>query len=263
MKFNFEFHLFCSSPQMAQEALLGSIDRLIVDWECKGKKERQKNFNTQINGQLIEDLRAISSTSKLPVICRINPVGSYTQAEVNEAIANGADEILVPMVQNKQEVERVLDYSRDRKKVGILIETRSAAHFAKQFSNLPLSRIYVGLNDLSIENNERNIFLPLANGMLETIREQITHPFGFGGLTLPHLGFPIPCQLLIDEMVRLGSSFSFLRRSFLQDTKEKNFRPAIETIRRAIEQSIQKKEKERQLSRQRLLEKIEKAWLYF
>ena len=39
--------------------------------------------------------------------------------------------------------------------------------------------------------------------------------FGVGGLTLPGHGDPVPVELLAGEILRVGSQFSFLRRSFL------------------------------------------------
>jgi hypothetical protein len=42
-------------------------------------------------------------------------------------------------------------------------------------------------------------------------------PFGVGGLTLPGGGFPVPGDLLAAELVRLGTDFTFLRRSFTAD----------------------------------------------
>ena len=259
----FELLLFYSDLQMVKEAVKAGVDGVIIDWEYKDKETRQNGFNTQINRHTVEDLQNLSSSVDIPVICRINPVYEGTKKEIELAIESGASEILLPMVRRKEEVEAVLDWTKGKTKVGILIETRDSVCIAAELSALPLSRVYVGLNDLSIENQERNLFLPLANGLLQTLRSNVSKAFGFGGLTLPNLGFPIPCQCLIDEMIRLNCHFSFLRRSFIHDTGGKNFISAISSIREAIQKSFDQTENQRIASHQKLLAAIEKAGACF
>ncbi|MBM3262900.1 MAG: hypothetical protein FJY97_05675 [candidate division Zixibacteria bacterium] len=60
-------------------------------------------------------------------------------------------------------------------------------------------------------------------------------PYGFSKLTLPDKGDPIPCPWLINEMVRLGGVFSFLRRSFFRDTAGLQLEVEIPRIRHAIQ----------------------------
>ncbi len=252
----FQFSLFCADPDLAKKAALAKIDMLIIDWECSHKKARQKGYDTEINRHTVSDLRRVASAVDIPVICRINPFGDETQSEIAAAIENGAFEILMPMVRTLEEVETVLGWVKGKCKVSILIETLSAVQLTAQLSALPLSRIYVGLNDLHIEMREKNLFSPLANGLLEKIRNQVTLPFGFGGLTLPHLGSPIPCQLLIDEMARLKCSFSFLRRSFLKDVPVEKFADAIVQIRSAYAKAKKRKVEQIALSHEELLNKV-------
>ncbi len=89
-----------------------------------------------------------------------------------------------------------LELVRDRVGLGILIETVAGAQIADQLGQLPLCRVYVGLNDLAIQRKTKSIFTPLVDGTLSKIRENIRGPFGFGGLTLPELGKPIPCRVV-------------------------------------------------------------------
>lgn len=237
MRQRFEFFLFSVDPLIVKAADDADIDAIIVDWEVKGKQERQKGFNTQINAHNLEDLKKVRALTKAQVICRINPFGPETVQEIEAAIRYGADEILVPMVQNLEEVKTILNQASGRIGVGAFIETNAATQLALALSQLPLSRIYVGLNDLAIENQDHNIFTPLLDGVLEMVRNSITISFGFGGLTLPDQGHPIPCRLLIGEMMRLQSHFSFLRRSFLADVQNKNLAVEIQRLREAIEEA--------------------------
>lgn len=233
----FELFLFSVDPLIVKAAAEAGIDAIIVDWEIKGKQERQKGFNTQINAHNLEDLKKVRALTKTQVICRINPFGPETAQEIEEAVRYGADEILVPMVRNLEEVQAILNLAGRRIAVGVFIETKAAVQLALPLSQLALSRIYVGLNDLAIENQDHNIFTPLTDGVLETVRNSITIPFGFGGLTLPDQGHPIPCRLFIGEMMRLQSHFSFLRRSFLADVQNKHLAVEIRRLREAIEEA--------------------------
>jgi hypothetical protein len=133
------------------------------------------------------------------------------------------------MVRTLKEVEKVLDQVRGRCGLGILVETVAATRLVDELARLPLSRVYVGLNDLAIERGTPSIFTPLLDGTLEDIRRPFRLPFGFGGLTLPERGYPVPCRLLIGEMARLRCDFSFLRRSFYRDIQGRN--PAVEIPR--------------------------------
>lgn len=233
MPARFELILFSTRPDYIRRAVAGGASGVIVDWENVGKRERQGSADTQINADTPEDLQVVRTCGKHRVLCRINSVWPGTDREVGEAVAGGADEVLVPMVRSVGEVERVLRLARGRCEVGILVETVAAVAIAEALARLPLCRVYVGLNDLAIERGSVTIFEAIADGTVERVREQFPHvPFGFAGLTLPDRGDPIPCRLLIAEMARLDCRFSFLRRSFFRDTAGQD--PA-EPVRRILD----------------------------
>ncbi len=133
------------------EAVVGGVAAVVVDWENDGKEERQSAADTEINRHTVDDLRRTRAATGARVLCRINRSGSRTQDEVELALDAGADELLLPMVRSVAEVESVLDIVDGRAGLGILVETRDAVAAAEELGRLPLSRVYVGLNDLSIE----------------------------------------------------------------------------------------------------------------
>lgn len=231
----FSLLLFSTGTSFIRRVVAAGVDGIIVDWESRGKEERQRHADTEINRDTPDDLRRVRGCTDVPVICRINGCGPTTEAEIEQAIDGGADEILLPMVRTVAEVEGVIRRVRGRCAVGILIETVEATALAEELSRLPLSRVYVGLNDLAIERKSPNIFSAVADGTVERLREFFRVPFGFGGLTLPDRGSPVACRLLIGEMARLDCGFSFLRRSFRRDVEGRD--PAIEIprIRKALE----------------------------
>jgi len=231
-----ELLLFSVDPQMVESAVAAGVDGIIVDWENQEKKERQNGSDTEINRHTLDDLRAVRMATKGSVICRINGFNPDSASEIETAVDAGADEILLPMVRTVEEVEFALDIADSRCGTGILVETVAALSLVTELSQLPLDRIYVGLNDLAIERDTPNIFTAVADGTLAQIRSDVNSDmrFGFGGLTLPDRGRPIPCRLLIAEMARLNCSFSFLRRSFHRDTRDRDLEVSIAAIRAAL-----------------------------
>lgn len=226
----FSLLLFSIDPDLINQAAEGGIEAVIVDWENLGKSTRQTGLNTEINTHTLEDLKTVRAFTNTTVICRINNHPSFTKKEIEEAINAGADELLLPMVRRVEEIEKVLVQVKNRCKVGILIETMDAIKIAELLAQLPLSRVYVGLNDLALDRKRQNIFTPLVDGTIEEIRHFFDMPFGFGGLTLPNLGSPITCRLLMCEMLRLNCSFSFLRRSFHRDIVGHNVAKQVQQI---------------------------------
>jgi 2-keto-3-deoxy-L-rhamnonate aldolase RhmA len=230
--------LFTTDVDYATEALACGVDGLVIDWEYMGKESRQASADTEINHDTPADLRRMSAVVGAPILVRINSVGDHTAAEVEEAVDGGATEVLVPMVRRIDDVRRVLDLVDERCGVGILIETTDAVRIVAQLSELPLTRVYVGLNDLAIDRGSLNIFSAVADGTVAAIRDHCSLPFGFGGLTHPRRGAPIPCDLFLSEMVRLGASFSFLRRSFRRDAAELGIAAVTSALREEISHAI-------------------------
>jgi citrate lyase beta subunit len=252
--------MFSASPDVISPAVEGGAAGFVIDWENKAKVERQAGFDTQINFDTAEDLRRVVSQTTLPVICRVNHTGKdleQTLREVDTAIALGASEIFVPMVRHPAEVERVLKHVASRVHVGILIETDDAVRHARELGGLPLSRVYVGLNDLAITRGTTNIFEAVADGTLDRVRQHIAAPFGFAGATLPDHGFPIPARLLMNEFARLDCSYTFLRRSFLVDSASIGIAEGLRRVRHAIEDAFATPPAERERFRQTLVHLIE------
>lgn len=233
MSTSFQLLLFAHTGSIAAAAEAAGVDGLVVDWENRGKDDRQAGYDTEVNAHTREHLRSVRSATALPIVCRLNGYGVWTAEEIEAALGDGADELLLPMVRSADEAARALDMVRDRAGFGVLIETTEAVRCRVTLARMPLSRIYLGLNDLAIDRRSTSIFDALVDGTVEAVRRDIDVPFGFGGLTVPHLGRPVPCHLLINEMARLRCSFSFLRRSFLRDVPPADFGRAAAQIRNA------------------------------
>jgi 2-keto-3-deoxy-L-rhamnonate aldolase RhmA len=251
-----ELYLFTSDPEVAGRSAAAGVDGFVVDWERDGKEFRQADADTEINSDTPEDLERIRGVTAAPILCRINPVGSRTEEEVEAAVARGASEILVPMVRRVEEVGAVLERTAGRLGVGILIETEQAVERAHELAALPLSRVYVGLNDLAIERRSPSIFTALADGTVERVREAVDVPFGVAGMTVPWAGSPIPARLLTAELVRLGCRFTFLRRSFRRDVAGHDLGAALTAMREAIRRASARTEREVRRDRAELVARI-------
>ena len=230
----FELFLFSTDARTIRDAIAGGAAGVIVDWERAGKAERQRDADTEINEQTIEDLHAVRAATRARVLCRINPFGVTTEEEIENAIGAGVDEILLPMVRTVEEVSVTLDVVGRRCGVGILVETVDAVEQAPRLARLPLSRVYVGLNDLMIDRADTSIFTAMLDGTVSQIRSTFDLPFGVAGLTVVDRGYPIPCRLLIAEMSRLECNFTFLRRSFHRDVRGRALDEEIPRILHAV-----------------------------
>lgn len=252
----FELALFTSDRAVVAEAVPAGVATVVVDWEHDGKAERQASRDTEVNNHTVEHLRAVRALTHGRVLCRINAYGPGTREEVERAV-DGADELLLPMVRTAEEVERTLALVDGRAGLGILVETCAAVAAADELAKLPLSRVYVGLNDLSIERGTATIFAPLVDGTLDEVRERFAGAhFGFGALTLPEAGSPIPCRLLLGEIARLRCDFTFLRRSFYRDVAGRDVAAEVAGIQTAVRTAFARDEQAVARDRSELVERL-------
>lgn len=227
--------LLCScDPHIVKSCSEAGVDGVIVEWErIEQQIDDSINF-LNIKAEMSENLKKVRNSTRDLVICRLNPYHLYTEIEIETAISLGADEIWLPKVSTLKEVETIIAIVNSRSQIGIVIETIEALNLIKELTQLPLTRIHIGLNDLRDALKNPHSFCSLVDGTIENIVKNLTIPYGFGGLTLPDQGSPIPCTLLMGELIRLGCSFSLLRRSFISDTRGKDLTQEIPRIREKL-----------------------------
>src|SRR4051794_32839421 len=173
-----DLFLFTVDPAFGRDVVAAGAAGVVVDWERRGKARRQAGEGTQINTDTPADLSRMRAAVDGRLICRVNGFGPWTAAEVEDALARGADELLLPMVRTVEEVDRTLDLVAGRGGLGILVETQAAVDRAAALAARPLSRIYVGLNDLRIDRRSDSLFHPLVDGTVEAVRAIARQPFG-------------------------------------------------------------------------------------
>lgn len=211
--------------------------RLFVDLERLGKAERQAGRNTFISTHTLEDvgrIRAAVTRSRLMV--RVNPLNADTPAEVDGAIAQGADLLMLPIFQDAATLREFVRIVDGRRPVVPLVETAGALASAPEWIATPgLWEVYVGLNDLHLSMGLRFMFEPLASGHLDTIaglaRAQGLR-FGFGGIARLDEGL-LPGRAVLGEHLRLGSQAVILSRTFHREDSDAVFETEVAALREA------------------------------
>ncbi|MBQ0099744.1 MAG: aldolase [Firmicutes bacterium] len=213
-----------NKPRVAKIADKAGVDRIFVDMEYIGKDDRQKGLNSVKNRHTLKDVKRVKSKlKKAELLVRVNPIHDETdiytssETEINGAIENGADIIMLPFFKTVEEVKRFIKAVDGRAKTMLLLETKSAVDNLDEILQVKgIDEIHIGLNDLSIDLKKKFMFEPLADGLVDVLCEKIRDaeiPYGFGGIARLNHG-EIPSQNIIVEHYRLGSSFAILSRSF-------------------------------------------------
>ena len=231
---NLEMFIFKADDHLIQHAAVARVDSLIIDWERKGKDDRQTGYSTQIGKDTLEDLIHFRNQNFIPITVRIDGGISFDRDQLELAIDNGAGKIILPMSESVKQVEDFLNILDGRCQSIIQIETQDLINECSDLSTLPWDYCYIGLNDLMISREDNFLWNPLLDGTIDEIYNLLGHrKVGFGGITVMGAGKPLPFEMLLKEMSRLNCSLSFLRRSFFRDIKGKELQSEFKKIRKA------------------------------
>lgn len=218
--------LITGDPQLAAWAASAGVDRIFVDLEHIGKDERQGHLDTLISRHSMEDVASVRRAAPgVELLVRLNPLFEGTGGEINEALSNGAEALVLPMFKTADEVRRFTGLVARRARVIPLVETESAMLALGEIVKVPgISELYIGLNDLHLDLGMDFMFEPLANGMVDAMAAIIKGSglsFGFGGIARVGEGL-LPGEMVLGEHLRLGSSSVILSRTFMHGDREGN-----------------------------------------
>jgi 2-keto-3-deoxy-L-rhamnonate aldolase RhmA len=199
------------------------VSRIFIDLEVNNKKQRQGHLDTVISEHTIKDIRQIKPIlNNAKILVRINPIYKGTKGEIEAAIKNGADVLMLPMFKTKQEVELFIQYINKRVKACLLLETSQALCRIDDILEVKgIDEIYIGLNDLHISMGLHFMFELLSDGIIEYLTNKIKKqniPFGIGGVAKMDGGL-LPGNIVLKEYIRLGASMVILSRAFKQNLK--------------------------------------------
>lgn len=217
-------------PEIAQIAESAGVDRIFVDLEYIGKSDRQGGMDTVQSRHSLADVKKVAeSLMKAELLVRVNPIHEASseylssREEINTAIENGADILMLPYFKTVDEVSSFLNIVDGRVKTMLLLETPEAVKQIDSILELSgIDFIHIGLNDLSLGYGMKFMFQPLVDGTVERLSLKFKDkniPFGFGGIASMGKGL-IPAEMIIKEHYRLGSTCAILSRSFCNTEKE-------------------------------------------
>lgn len=220
-------------PEIAQIAETAGVDRIFVDLEYIGKAERQGGMDTVQSHHTLDDVKRISEAiTTAELLVRVNPIHDATEEyisseeEIDKAIENGADIIMLPFFKKADEVKRFLSAVNKRAKTMLLFETPEAVRIADEVLLIDgIDSVHIGLNDLSIGYGKKFMFELLTDGTVERLCNKFRKKniqYGFGGIASLGKGM-VPAEMIIKEHYRLGSTCAILSRSFCNVDKITHF----------------------------------------
>ena len=230
---DFEIFLFSHDTGYASAALKAGVSGVVVDWEWVGKDARQKGYDTEVNhGQAADcaghagrcDRSACSAGSTISQNCaRSRSAGRWLPEPMKSGCRWFATSGTSKRASTSSTGASDLASSSRRKRHSGL---------AARFPPCRSPHLYIGLNDLQIDQGRAQPFEALVDGTVDAFRDTYDGALAFGGVTLPKLGDPLPQALLLGAMARLGCRFGVARRSFRRDVPMIQLAESIDTIRR-------------------------------
>lgn len=183
-----------NDPAVAKIAADAGVDRIFIDMEVLGKAERQGGMDTVQSHHTPEDIAKVRAAigDQAEIMARVNPLNPNSQTEIDDAIANGADVIMLPMWRTADDLRQLMRMVNGRAKVMPLLETDTAA------DNLPeavkvsgIDQMHIGLNDLHLCYHQKFMFQLLTDGTVDRLCAELREasiPYGFGGVGRPARG---------------------------------------------------------------------------
>lgn len=216
-EWSFNYIAITNDPDKAKIYNSCLIQQIMVDAEKRGKVERQGHKDTIISDHSLSDITALKSLNlDAEIICRINPFYRNIFQEIDIAIENGADAIMLPMITNIHNYKSMIDRINGRTKVIPLIETPYSFFKLNEILEYStIGQIHFGLNDLCIGLGMDNLFeVLLSDTFKDTVSKINGIKMGIGGIGDPQINHKVNPLLLLNRYMKYGSNSVILSRSF-------------------------------------------------
>ena len=188
-----KFMYITDQPEIAKIAEDAGVERIFIDTEYIGKKDRQGGMDTVQSHHTIEDISKIKKVlKKSQIMVRCNPIHDATaeycssKEEIDAIIDRGADIVMLPYFKTSNEVKTFIQLVDGRAKTLPLVETPEAVACIDEILELDgIDEIFIGLNDLSLGYGMKFMFQLLIDGTVEKLCNKFKAkniPYGFGGV---------------------------------------------------------------------------------
>jgi hypothetical protein len=214
--------LWTDDPRIAALADEAGINRVGLDLEVRGKRERQSGLGTWISPHRVEQLPAVAgSLSSASLFARVNPAWPGTEMEVQRLIELGVEVLMLPMFTTVEEVEFFAAIVDGGAEIVLLLETVPAAREIERIVGVAgVGEIHVGINDMALSMGMRSRFEVLDCELVERVSTVVRGAglrFGLGGIgRVDDFTLPIPSDLVYAQYPRLGASAALLSRAFIR-----------------------------------------------
>ena len=215
----FTLTLWTDDPALAAAADAAGVDRIGVDLERLGKRERQRDPAAWVSPHTETDLARVAGVvRRAAVFARLDPLHDGTAAQVERVLALGATVLMLPMVGCCDDVATLQSLAGARASIVPLLETPSGLAVVADLPALGVREAYVGINDLALSWGAPNRFWVLAGDELAAaaqVARRVGVALGIGGLARAgDDDLPVPSPLVYAQHARLGSIGALLSRSF-------------------------------------------------
>jgi hypothetical protein len=217
--------LWTADPGLARRADAAGVDRIGIDLDRLGKRERQAGLATWISPHTTEDLVALRpAVTRARLFARCNPPHEGSAAEVEALLAAGAEVLMLPMFRSACEAAAFGALVGGRATVVALLETAAALADVAALAEAPgVDEVHLGINDLALELGLGSRFEVLtldAVAAAAAVLAEAGRPFGLGGIAHPGAQLPIDPDLIYAQYPRLGADRALLARSFTAGTHD-------------------------------------------
>jgi hypothetical protein len=212
--------LWTDDPECARAADRAGIDRIGLDLERLGKRERQADPRLWQTTHSEESLPLIGAElRRADLFARTNPPHAGWAEEADRLIAAGAKVLMLPAFHAASEVRDALAAVGGRARLVPLIETAEALADTPAIAAVEgLQEAHFGLNDLAIGMRLPNRFQVLTRPELERAARTLTEAglrVGVGGIGRARDdGLPVPSDLIYAQYPRLHATGALIARSF-------------------------------------------------
>jgi hypothetical protein len=239
---DFTLTLFTNDPSLAARADGAGINRIGVDIERIGKYDRQGHLTTWISNHDESDLTGIRDVLRqASLFTRCNLIHDRSAEEIDRLLERGVKVLMLPYFKTVNEAEQFIRLVDDRAHVVLLLETMEAVTVLPELCRLPeIVEIHVGLNDLRLSLGWPSHFHVLVSEYLERICEKILdsgHRLGIGGLgRAGDNNLPIPSNLVIAQIPRLGGTAALVSRAFFRPPVPEDMDAEVWGLRKLLDQ---------------------------